>query len=61
MELSVFFTKYPDDASCKAFFRVLVPLLLTATINVVRNKLLYRMFGVVIRQTPFVKEYFEAA
>ncbi len=28
MELSVFFTKYPDDASCKAFFRVLVPLLL---------------------------------
>ncbi len=32
-----------------------------STINVVRNKLLYRMFAVVKRQTPFVKEYFEAA
>jgi len=32
-----------------------------STLNVVRNKLLYRMFAVIKRQTPFVPEYLQAA
>lgn len=32
-----------------------------STINVVRNKLLYRMFAVIKRQTPFVENYLNAA
>lgn len=32
-----------------------------STINVVRNKLLYRMFAVIKRQTPFVENYLYAA
>lgn len=28
-----------------------------STINIVRNKILYRMFAVIKRQTPFIKEY----
>lgn len=32
-----------------------------STINIVRNKLLYRMFAVVKRQTPFVENYLQAA
>jgi transposase len=32
-----------------------------STINVVRNKLLYRMFAVIKRQTPFVENYLQAA
>ncbi len=32
-----------------------------STINVVRNKLLYRMFAVIKRQTPFVENYLKAA
>lgn len=31
------------------------------TINVVRNKIIYRMFAVVKRQTPFVESYLDAA
>lgn len=32
-----------------------------ATINIVRNKLIYRMFAVIKRQTPFVDNYLSAA
>ena len=32
-----------------------------STINVVRNKILYRMFAVVKRQTPFLENYLQAA
>jgi transposase len=32
-----------------------------STINIVRNKILYRMFAVVKRQTPFVENYLHAA
>ena len=32
-----------------------------STINVVRNKILYRMFAVIKRQTPFVENYLQAA
>jgi transposase len=32
-----------------------------STINIVRNKILYRMFAIVKRQTPFVNDYLEAA
>ena len=32
-----------------------------STINIVRNKILYRMFAVVKRQTPFVENYLQAA
>jgi transposase len=32
-----------------------------STINVVRNKILYRMFAVIKRQTPFLEDYLQAA
>jgi transposase len=32
-----------------------------ATINIVRNKILYRMFAVIKRQSPFVENYLQAA
>lgn len=32
-----------------------------STVNVVRNKLIYRMFAVIKRQTPFVEDYLRAA
>ena len=32
-----------------------------STINIVRNKILYRMFAVIKRQTPFVENYRQAA
>jgi transposase len=32
-----------------------------STINIIRNKLLYRMFAVIKRQTPFVENYLQAA
>lgn len=32
-----------------------------STINIVRNKILYRMFAVINRQTPFVQDYLMAA
>ena len=32
-----------------------------STINIVRNKILYRMFAVITRQTPFVKNYLQTA
>ncbi len=32
-----------------------------STINVVRNKIIHRMFAVIKRQTPFVKQYLKTA
>jgi transposase len=32
-----------------------------STINIVRNKILHRMFAVIKRQTPFVKDYLQTA
>jgi len=32
-----------------------------STINIVRNKILYRMFAVIKRQSPFIKEYLQTA
>lgn len=32
-----------------------------STINIVRNKILYRMFAIVKRQTPFINDYLQAA
>lgn len=32
-----------------------------STINIVRNKILYRMFAVIKRQTPFIENYVQAA
>lgn len=32
-----------------------------STINIVRNKILYRMFAVIKRQTPFIQDYLMAA
>jgi transposase len=32
-----------------------------STINIVRNKIIYRMFAVIKRQTPFVENYLKAA
>jgi transposase len=32
-----------------------------STINIVRNKILYRMFAVIRRQTPFIKNYLQTA
>jgi transposase len=32
-----------------------------STINIVRSKILYRMFAVIKRQTPFIKDYLKAA
>jgi len=32
-----------------------------STINIVRNKILYRIFAIVKRQTPFVENYFQVA
>jgi transposase len=32
-----------------------------STINIVRNKILYRMFAVIKRQTPFLENYLQAA
>jgi transposase len=32
-----------------------------STINIVRNKILYRMFSVIKRQTPFVEAYLQTA
>jgi len=32
-----------------------------STINIVRNKILYRMFAVIKRQTPFIENYLQTA
>jgi len=32
-----------------------------STINVVRNKIIHRMFAVIKRQTPFIEQYLKTA
>ena len=33
----------------------------TSSLNIVRNKIIYRMFAVVKRGTPFIKNYLQTA
>jgi transposase len=49
-ELRHYFLRRTEDGKSKM-----------STINVVRNKLLYRIFAVIKRQTPFIESYFRAA
>lgn len=51
------------DAELKAFFerRSAIGKAKKSTINIIRNKIIYRMFAVIKRQTPFVSEYKRAA
>ncbi len=51
------------DPELKAFYqrRLKMGKSKRSTINIVRNKIIYRMFAVVKRGTPFVKNYLQAA
>lgn len=49
-ELREYYLKRTEDGKSKM-----------STINVVRNKILYRMFAVIKRQTPFLENYLQAA
>jgi transposase len=49
-ELKAYYIRRTDEKSNKM-----------STINIVRNKIIYRMFAVVKRQTPFTEEYKRAA
>jgi transposase len=52
-----------SDKEIKAFYerRLLAGKSKMSTINIVRNKILYRMFAVIKRQTAFVENYLKAA
>jgi len=52
-----------SDKELKAFYerRLELGKGKTSTINIVRNKIIYRMFAVIKRQTPFVNDYLKAA
>ena len=51
------------DKEIRSFYerRLLTGKSKMSTINIVRNKILYRMFAVVKRQTPFVENYLQVA
>lgn len=51
------------DEELKAFYRRRLRMGKSkrSTINIVRNKIIYRMFAVIKRQTPFIKNYLQAA
>ena len=49
-ELREYYLKRTEDGKSKM-----------STLNVVRNKILYRMFAVIKRQTPFLENYLQAA
>lgn len=51
------------DKELRAFYqrRLEIGKSKTSTLNIVRNKIIYRMFAVVKRQTPFVEDYLQAA
>lgn len=51
------------DKELKSYYerRLLMGKSKMSTINIIRNKIIYRMFAVVKRQTPFVKNYLQAA
>jgi transposase len=51
------------DKELKSFYqrRIAIGKSKKSTINIVRNKILYRMFAVIKRQTPFIENYLKAA
>jgi transposase len=55
-------TAIQHDKELKAFYerRLLMGKSKNSTINIVRNKIILRMFAVINRQTPFVKQYSKA-
>lgn len=56
-------TAIQHDKELKAFYerRLAMGKSKNSTINIVRNKLIYRMFAVINRQTPFIEQYSIAA
>lgn len=56
-------TAIQHDKELKAFYerRLLMGKSKKSTINIIRNKIILRMFAVINRQTPFVREYSKAA
>ena len=50
------------DKELKSFYerRLAIGKSKKSTINIVRNKILYRMFSVIKRQTPFIESYLQA-
>jgi transposase len=55
-------TAIQHDKELKAFYerRLLMGKSKNSTINIVRNKIILRMFAVINRQTPFLKQYSKA-
>jgi len=51
------------DKELKSFYqrRIAIGKSKKSTINIVRNKILYRMFAVINRQTPFIDNYLQTA
>jgi transposase len=51
------------DKELKTFYerRIALGKSKSSTINIVRNKILYRMFAVINRQTPFIENYLQVA
>jgi hypothetical protein len=51
------------DKELKSFYqrRIAIGKSKKSTINIVRNKILYRMFAVIKRQTPFIENYLKTA
>ncbi len=51
------------DKELKSFYerRIAIGKSKKSTINIVRNKILYRMFAVIHRQTPFIENYLQTA
>lgn len=51
------------DPELKAFYqrKTLSGKSKMSTINIIRNKIIYRMFAVIKRQTPFIENYLQAA
>ena len=51
------------DKELKSFYqrRIVIGKSKKSTINIVRNKILYRMFAVIKRQTPFIENYLQTA
>jgi transposase len=51
------------DKELKRFYhrRIAIGKSKRSTINIVRNKILYRMFAVIKRQTPFIENYLQTA
>ena len=56
-------TAIQHDKELKSFYqrRIAIGKSKKSTINIVRNKILYRMFAVIKRQTPFIENYLQTA